>query len=249
MHPLFPGTRVSPGMPEVYVGTSGWLYDWNLGGNLDWYVQHSGLNAVELNASFYRFPYPNQVKSWARKGKELRWSIKIHRSISHTRRLNEKALPIWNQFYELFTPMEKERIIDFYLLQLPPSFDAREEYVDRLRRFANYTGLGERLAIEFRHSSWLDTGRGVELCRELGATFVSIDAPIGTYIERSNDTVYLRIHGRLYWYAHDYSVEELAELAEKILGLHPRRIYVFFNNDHWMLENARTMKQILLKMS
>ncbi|MEM4061454.1 MAG: DUF72 domain-containing protein, partial [Desulfurococcaceae archaeon] len=28
---------------EVYVGTSGWLYDWNEGASLDWYVEESGL--------------------------------------------------------------------------------------------------------------------------------------------------------------------------------------------------------------
>ena len=236
-------------MPDIFVGTSGWLYDWNLGGSLDWYVSMSGLNAVELNASFYRFPYPSQVRSWARKGAGLRWSIKVHRSITHTRRLNEKALPIWDRFSQLFRPMDEKGIIDFYLLQLPPSYDAREEYVERLRRFAKHTGLGRRLAIEFRHSSWLESGEGLKLCRELGATFVSIDAPIGTYIGTSNGIVYLRVHGRLYWYAHDYSFEELSELAEKVLSLGPEKVYVFFNNDHWMLENARTMMQILLKMS
>ena len=36
---------------RVYVGTSGWAYFWNPDG-LDWYVRNSGLNAVELNASF-----------------------------------------------------------------------------------------------------------------------------------------------------------------------------------------------------
>ena len=41
-------------MPEIFVGTSGWLYDWNLGSSLDWYAEFSGLNAVELNASFYK---------------------------------------------------------------------------------------------------------------------------------------------------------------------------------------------------
>ncbi|MEM4913906.1 MAG: DUF72 domain-containing protein, partial [Desulfurococcaceae archaeon] len=68
---------------EVYVGTSGWLYDWNEGASLDWYVEESGLNAVELNASFYRFPFRNQVKGWSIKGSTLRWSVKVHRSITH----------------------------------------------------------------------------------------------------------------------------------------------------------------------
>jgi uncharacterized protein YecE (DUF72 family) len=41
---------------ELYAGTSGRLYDWNLGGSLEWYARSPGLNAVELNSSFYRIP-------------------------------------------------------------------------------------------------------------------------------------------------------------------------------------------------
>ncbi len=52
---------------KFYVGTSGWAYKWNKGGNLEWYLENSGLNAVELNASFYRFPFPNQIKGWVKK--------------------------------------------------------------------------------------------------------------------------------------------------------------------------------------
>jgi len=52
---------------KALVGTSGWLYDWNEGGDLRWYVENSGLNAIELNASFYRFPFPSQVKGWSRR--------------------------------------------------------------------------------------------------------------------------------------------------------------------------------------
>ncbi len=46
--------------------------------------------------------------------------------------------------------------------------------------------------------------------------------------------------GRSSWYAHDYSYEELVEVA--------RRVYVFFNNDHWMLGNARTMLKLLREL-
>ena len=51
---------------EVYVGTSGWACPWNEGGNLKWYVEHTGFNAVELNACFYRFPFRNQVRAWSK---------------------------------------------------------------------------------------------------------------------------------------------------------------------------------------
>jgi uncharacterized protein YecE (DUF72 family) len=36
-------------------------------------------------------------------------------------------------------------------------------------------------------------------------------------------------------------------VAEKILKLNPEKVYVFFNNNHAMLENAREMLKIFLK--
>ncbi|MEM1528068.1 MAG: DUF72 domain-containing protein, partial [Sulfolobales archaeon] len=74
---------------------------------------------------------------------------------------------------------------------------------------------------------------------------VSIDSPIGTWIASSNDVVYIRLHGRTEWYSYEYSLEELKEIATRIAEVSPRRVYVFFNNDHWMLDNARTMLKIL----
>ncbi|RLE86881.1 MAG: DUF72 domain-containing protein [Thermoprotei archaeon] len=227
---------------EVYVGTSGWMYDWNRGGSLDWYVRFSGLNAVELNASFYRFPFPSQVSSWARKGVKLRWAIKVHRSITHRRRLTPQALEVWARFRERFKPLD--HLIDFYLFQLPPSFQATETNIERVKSFARAAGLGHRMAIEFRHESWFNE-ETVDICREISATVVSVDSPMGTWIRSSNGIVYLRMHGRSAWYAHDYSGEELEEVAEGVLSLEPSKVYVFFNNDHWMLGNAREMLRIL----
>ena len=104
---------------EYFVGTSGWFYSWNPNGSLDWFVEHSGLNAVELNMSFYRYPYPNMVRSWASKGKKLRWAIKVNRLITHTFKFGERAIQLWEKFHKLFLPLEP--CIDFYLFQLPPS--------------------------------------------------------------------------------------------------------------------------------
>lgn len=233
---------LSPSVVEVYVGTSGWVYDWNEGGTLDWYVERSGLNAVELNASFYRFPFPSQVKSWARRGSGLRWAVKVHRSITHVRRMGGSALEVWGRFRERFAPLDP--LVDFYLFQLPPSFAASEEGERRLRSFAEACGLGWRMAVEFRHESWFE-GRGLRLCEELGATFVSVDSPMGTWVASSNGVVYLRLHGRGAWYAYEYSEEELRGLARRVAELSPAKVYVFFNNDHWMLENALQMLAIL----
>ena len=107
-------------LAKIFVGTSGWTYEWNSEGTLSWYVENSGLNCVELNASFYRFPFPSQVKSWALKGCGLRWIVKVNQLITHRFKLNEKALGLWGRFKELFDPLDK--FVDFYLFQLPPTF-------------------------------------------------------------------------------------------------------------------------------
>jgi uncharacterized protein YecE (DUF72 family) len=62
----------------------------------------------------------------------------------------------------------------------------------------------------------------------------------------SKDAVYERIHGRTNWYTHDYSDQELQEIQTRILTNNPKTVYVFFNNNHAMLENAMRMNQLLL---
>jgi uncharacterized protein YecE (DUF72 family) len=72
-----------------------------------------------------------------------------------------------------------------------------------------------------------------------------VDSPQATWIASSNGIIYLRLHGRGVWYGYDYSERELEELAKRIEGLSPEKTYVFFNNDHWMLGNARMMLRLL----
>ncbi len=229
----------------VYVGTSGWMYDWNPDG-LDWYLSNTGLNAVELNASFYRVPFRSQVLGWARKSRgKIRWAVKLHRSITHVYRLGEAAAERLARFLDTFKPLDP--LVDFYLAQLPPSFQKTGRNIEKLASFVRQSGLGTRLAVEFRHESWFNEDT-VGLCRSLGVTVVSVDSPMATWIVASSDTVYLRLHGRTAWYAHDYSVDELRELIEKALQLKPQKLYVFLNNDHWMLENAKTTLNLALEL-
>jgi uncharacterized protein YecE (DUF72 family) len=104
---------------EVYVGTSGWSYSWNEGGDFTWFIENSGLNTVELNASYYLFPFPNQIKSWAERGSSIRWSIKVNRLVTHQFKFSDKGLNNWSKFKRLFEPLDE--YVDFYLFQLPPA--------------------------------------------------------------------------------------------------------------------------------
>jgi len=226
---------------KVYIGTSGWLYDWNEGGNFEWFVKNSGLNSVELNASFYRFPFPNQIKSWTEKSGNIRFSVKVHRKITHILKLNTSAISVWNDFQTLFSPLEDK--IAFYLFQMPPSFSPN--YLDKVKKFFSNINDRKKVAIEFRHPDWFNETMVREIER-IGIAFVSIDSPqIQSFIVKTNSVIYLRFHGRGGWYNYNYSKKEMRDICKKIYCLKPYSIYAYFNNDHDMLSNAREFYNML----
>jgi len=224
---------------KVFVGTSGWFYAWNKERSLDWFIKNSGLNAIELNASFYRFPFPNQVRAWAKKGKNLRWAIKVNRLVTHQYKFNNEALKTWKKFARLFEPLDK--FIDFYLFQLPPSFVDLKKTLS----FAEKTKLGKRFALEPRNEKLIEslTEKEIEKINKK-ITLVSIDSPDFQKIF-PGEIIYLRMHGRSSWYSHNYNKNELKEICERIKKVKPDKFYVFFNNNHDMLNNARVMLKLL----
>lgn len=224
-------------MTDFFVGTSGWSYGWNLGNSLDWYINESGLNAIELNMSYYRFPFPNMVKAWAKKGKNLAWIIKVHRSITHFKKLNKDTYSIFKRFKTLFSPLEES--IHYYLFQFPPKFTDLDLVQNFIEECEN-----EKIAIEFRNNKMF-SDEIIKWGKNQKILIVSVDAPKLPTKIMSKDTVYERIHGRNNWYSHDYSNTELLEIKERIMSKEPEKVYVFFNNNHAMLENGRAMQNLL----
>lgn len=231
---------------DLYVGTSGWIYDWNPDG-FEWYIRNAGLNAVELNASFYRYPFRSQVEGWKRRSPSfLRWSLKVHRLITHVYRFSGKAYDRWASFIDLFKPLDS--FTDFYLFQLPPSARPTVSFLDRLDDFIKAAGLGPKMALEWRHAEWFNE-RWVEWCSKREVTVVSVDSPeLPNEVFNTTGLVYVRMHGRTSWYTHEYSFEELSEVLGKIIELEPSKAYVFFNNDHDMLHNAREFLGLAKRM-
>lgn len=223
---------------DVFVGTSGWSYSWNRGGTLDWYVGSSSLNAVELNASFYRFPFRNMVTGWARRGGKIRWCVKVHRSVTHLHRFNETARSAWDRFLDRFAPLDP--CIDWYLFQAPPSM----KDTGRIDGFFNGLPGAEKCVLELRNKSLLLDDAA---CRRLQERLplVSVDSPDAENRIFDGETVYLRMHGRGDWYRYDYPAGELKETADRIRRTGAQNVYVFFNNDHSMLSNARRMLGLL----
>jgi len=195
------------------------------------------LHPRKLNASFYGLPSEKSVRSWADAGSGLQWSVKVNRSVTHRHRFNEKAILVWERFHERFLPLDDH--IVFYLFQAPPAFTD----VDRIIAFVEAIDLGQRCAVEIRNPTVLgDDGA----CRRLHevAVLVSVDSP--DFRERifPGDTVYLRMHGREGWYRHDYTDGELTSVRDKIAGICPERAYIFFDNNHAMLEDARAIRRL-----
>mgnify|MGYP005839394503 CR=1 FL=1 len=228
---------------KYYIGTSGWFYQWNEDKSLDWYINQTGFNAIELNASFYRFPFPNQIKKWSQVGSSLRWSVKVTRRITHLNKFSlENSSELWKRFYELFQPLD--HLIDFYLFQAHPKFS--DENKDVLCKFIYFTNLGKRFAFEPRHPSWFNKNN-YTWAKKIGITLVSVDSPkFQNIIVNNHHIIYLRLHGRTKWYSHNYNDEELLEIKNHIFASGKfKKVYIFFNNDHDMLENGKRMKVLL----
>lgn len=228
---------------QIFVGTSGWFYDWNDDRTLDWYIKESLLNAIELNASFYRFPFPNQVKSWAKKGKSLHWAIKVNRLITHQYKFSDNGFRLWERFYNLFSIMDD--CIDYYLFQLPPIITSNLK--DKIALFIDKAKINKKFALEPRNISWFNA-EAIKWAESLEITIVSIDTPeFPRTIFNTAKNIYLRMHGRTDWYAHNYTKQELRDIAKNIYSAKPEKVYVFFNNDHNMLNNAQQMMRILTR--
>jgi len=222
---------------RILVGTSGWSYGWNADRSLSWYVRNSGLNAIELNMSFYRFPSERQVADWSRVGEGLDWTVKVPRSVTHAHLLNEKGREIFSRFRERLSPLGSR--ISYFLFQFPPRFDV--SFADRVRALSREYDDRE-MALEFRHPSWdaFDFDRF-----SFRGAVVSPDSPDSSgAVSARNGLVYLRFHGRNAWYSGTYTGEDLSSVLRKAQALSPRKIHAFFNNDHGMLENARTFRRL-----
>jgi uncharacterized protein YecE (DUF72 family) len=163
--------------------------------------------------------------------------------VTNASQFGERAAEYWSRFKELFEAMDEK--IDFFLFQLPPSSTPTPSFIDRLETFIAQVKLRQRFALEYRNLKWFDDD-WYHWAESQNITLVSIDSlDFPNRILNLNGLVYLRMHGRTSWYSHRYSDEELKKIASRIRDTDPKKVYIFFNNNHDMLDNARSMKEIL----
>lgn len=225
---------------RVYVGCSGFSYlDWkgvfypeNLerGEFITYYSKY--FDVVELNFSFYSFPRKSVMKSLSSKAKNLKFSIKAHRSFTHYRNYTEENA---KRFLDSVEPiLEEDRLIAL-LFQFPESFHYNQENLNYIKKLSEDFRGAEKV-IEVRSKSFKKVSF-YEFLEELGFSLVNTDAPkesrflVGPWKSYGNVN-YVRLHGRdperLYDYL--YSLDELKRLREKIKKLGNKDTYIFFNN-------------------
>jgi uncharacterized protein YecE (DUF72 family) len=222
----------------ISIGTSGYTYSWNKGGakKFQWYVKQ-GFNSVEINGSFYRFPLASWVTNWNTSApKSFKFSVKVHRSITHYAKFGEKAVKLWNRFRKPLDPIYEK--IDYWLFQTPSSFRYNKNNIDKLKNFEKKANLDDKAVIEFRDSSWWKKSALKEV-KEIGIAFCSVDAPLlPSSLINSHETLYLRLHGSTQWYNYVYSEKELNGFLTKIKKARSKKKAIFLNNDHGMLQNG-----------
>ena len=238
----------------VSVGTSGWSYDhWDgvlyppgtrPADRLGHYVQRFG--TVELNASFYRWPRTTTFASWRRRlppGFDL--SVKAPRGLTHAKRLYAPeawAARMASCWHELG---DRRGVL---LVQLAPGHardDARLEYF--LAQLPDWM----RVAVEFRHPSWLDDAVFALLERHQAAYCVMSGANLPCVLRATAGFVYVRMHGpdHQHLYGGSYSEAELGWWCERIREWEAggRDVYVYFNNDGDgnAVRNAAALRRLL----
>ncbi|GBC86669.1 hypothetical protein HRbin12_00667 [bacterium HR12] len=177
---------------------------------------------------------------------------------------------MWTRFHDALMPLHSAGKLGAVLFQFPQWFVIgrrnREYVLECAERLRDY-----RIAVEFRHRSWLEGPNAEEtlsFLEEHRLPFVCVDMPQGfdsslppIAAATAEDLAMVRFHGRnaAAWasrsasaserFRYDYRPEELAEWVPKIRGLaeQAREVHVLMNNCYrdYAVRSARLLRDLL----
>jgi uncharacterized protein YecE (DUF72 family) len=221
---------------QILIGTAGWSLPRaeqehfpGDGSHLERYAARFG--AVEINSTFHR---SHRAATWLRwraaVPEQFRFSVKIPKTITHTRQLRDCD--------DLIAPFLEEAgalgsKLSCLLVQLPPklNFDpaVAASFFEKLRARTTVA-----VACEPRHASWFGPDAD-QLLERYDVARVAADparVPLAAAPGGWRGFTYYRLHGspRIYYSA--YSAEFLASLAARIQNDQsvPRDVWVIFDN-------------------
>jgi uncharacterized protein YecE (DUF72 family) len=255
-------------------------------------------DTVEVDSTFYGLPTPRTAALWAERTPpgfvfhvkafammtrhpirpeqlpppmRQAFPLEVDRSGRVIHPPQELREAVFDVFVDALQPLRAMGKLGVILFQLPPYLDASARTRDYLRMAVDLLSP-DRVAVEFRHASWVapdELPRTTALLEELGAAYVCVDEP-----RIVSPTVlpplalcttpalgYVRLHGRnaATWNAraqsaaerfrYQYTVDELEEWVAPIVWLAKRATatYVLFNNCYgdYAPQNARQMMSLL----
>ncbi len=184
----------------------------------------------------------------SRYSKKLRFSLKVHRLITHFKKLKD----CFQEFFQFFNLAQKglKRKLKILLFQFPRSFKFSEENYFYLNNFIITLRKEIQLpfAFEFRHLSW-ENEKITELFKKYKVCFVWSDSAVYPKFQKvTTDFLYFRFHGPRELFASSYSLKELKEVALKIKkDFKNLDCYIYFNNDFYgyAISDALTLKKLL----
>ncbi len=219
---------------SIRIGTAGWSIASRYAGEfppegmgLARYAHR--LSCVEVNSSFYR---SHRASTWARWGElvpsDFRFSVKIPRSITHERRLEDCGELVAALIEETKDLGEKLAV---FLVQLPPTlvYDAATA-----KSFFRILGAATsaRIACEPRHRSWFDPAADDLLERHRVARVAADPAPVPNAANPGGwrGFTYWRLHGSPQMYRSAYGPDGLDGYAERIVAGRQEDAWCIFDN-------------------
>ena len=239
--------------PVFRVGTSGWTYDhWKdcfyppALPKSRWFDHYASLfHTVEVNATFYRTFSDETYKKWRERAPlGFGYVLKAPQLITHRKYLLDVEADI-AAFYRSCSLLEDH--FEMILLQVAPNMPVDP---GRLQKALLAFPDPGKVAVEFRRPEWQNP-ETLGMLRDARVAICNPDSPRHRLTDHlTSNRAYLRLHGRVHWYAYEYSHEELREIAALAMQLAGRgadRVYIFFNNDYegFAPENARTLQELL----
>ncbi|MFH5927397.1 DUF72 domain-containing protein [Roseomonas sp. SXEYE001] len=205
-------------LEPFYVGTAGWGIPKQHAGSFPGEGSHLEryarcLAAVEINSSFYRPHRPATYERWAASVPSgFRFSVKVPREITHTRRLLDVTEPLDRFLGEV-------RALGPLLVQLPPSLRYDQAVAERF--FGDFRERFDgQLACEPRHESWFGDAAEAVLTKHLVAR-VAADPAVVPRAARPRGwpgLLYIRLHGSPKVYYSAYSSDEVEATARCLLA-------------------------------
>jgi len=244
-------------MDNIWLGCSGWHYqEWV--GPFYREDEKSRLAAysrvfktVEIDSTFYRYPTKGMVFGWLRYTKsDFLYAAKLPKLITHKKKLNhaKNVEEDLNKFLQLMEPLQFNGKLACLLAQLPPGLKLD---LPLLESFLALFPTQFRLAVEFRHPSWLNS-QTMQLLEKYNVAYTVVDEPLlpsDVYI--TSDIAYIRWHGRgeRPWYNYHYRSEELKPWVPKVKAAAQKagKVFGYFNNHYhaYAVKNALEMAEML----